>query len=395
MKNIIVPKRFTFPSQGFKSYWQGKQGKYLLSKIDYIPEYTEIKLKIPLLYDFDFIADEVVNDLYIKKGYVAADEFINKALIDGIQTIENPPHSLVKLFEQIENIPTWLDWNKLEKGAALCRRSSDFGLIVLRNFSLMGGYESSAINKPLIFTGALHKGATKRLEETTEFWINITDKNALRRNNLGFRSSIKTRLLHSYSRIMIQNKTDWCEFSWGVPLNSWDMLATNLGFSLVFIEGLKRLGFKPTNDEIEGLFHLWKYVGFLLGIKVELLPDNEQQAIRYLYEWTMTQPIADNDTIALAQALMHEPLSSRFPKYKWQKRIVFKVHLSYNTYLLGNETCDRLQIKKVNIIFPKTLTILNMINEFFIHLFPAYYNLGLNSGRNKQLKIKQKFYNLA
>jgi hypothetical protein len=391
MENYDTPKRFNYPASGFKEYWEHENGKNLLNRIDYIPDLTEIKLKIPFLFESDNLADEVVNEMYLKLGFNAANEIINNASEHGIQSIPNAPLSLVNLFNQVYNVPEWLDWNKIDKGSAFCRRSSDFGLLVLRNFCLMGGYESSAINKPLIFTGALHKGATKRLEETTQFWLKVTEDGALFRKNKGFKEILKVRLLHAYTRIMILNESKWDSSLWGIPLNSWDMLATNLGFSIVFLDGLKRLGFKPSDEEIEGLFHFWKYIGFLLGINLNLLPNNEEQAIRLLYEWTITQPSADEDTIALAHALLSEPLDAKFPKYKWQKRIIYQVHLSYFNFLLGPEACQRLQIKRTNTFLPYSSKLFNVINESLISYFPKYYRIMILQGRKKQLKIIEKF----
>ncbi|HBW81055.1 MAG TPA: DUF2236 domain-containing protein, partial [Sphingobacterium sp.] len=58
----------------------------------------------------------------------------------------------------------------------------------------------------------------------------------------------------------------WQTEKWGIPLNTWDMLATNLGFSLVYLTGLKRMKFNILKSEVDGLFHVWKFIGTLLGI---------------------------------------------------------------------------------------------------------------------------------
>ena len=124
------------------------------------------------------------------------------------------------------------------------------------------------------------------------------------------------------------------------------MLATQLGFSLVFLTGLRRMGFQPSDEEVDGLFHLWKYVGHLLGIPLNLLPDNEKQAIEALYYWTMTQSGADEDSISLAKALVAETLRSGFPKWALMRRIMQQIHLFYNHYFLGDYSCNLLQIPK-------------------------------------------------
>jgi len=65
---------------------------------------------------------------------------------------------------------------------------------------LMGGYDYAYLNKPLVFTGALKKGALKRLTETLDFWINVTRSDAMDIHGKGYEFAIKTPLLHSYAR---------------------------------------------------------------------------------------------------------------------------------------------------------------------------------------------------
>src|SRR5690606_35549512 len=142
----------------------------------------------------------------------------------------------IQLFEQFYKVPEWVDFDKINAGAAYCNRCGTAALSVLRNYCLMGGYESSAINKPLIFTQALHKGAVKRLSDTVDFWMNITAINGLKPKKTGVKAILTTRLIHSYSRSQIEKSTNWKSGLWGRPINLWDMLAANLGFSIAFID---------------------------------------------------------------------------------------------------------------------------------------------------------------
>jgi len=177
---------------------------------------------------------------------------------------------------------------------------------------------------------------------------------------------------------------DWSNEQWGVPINQCDMVATNLGFSLVFMEGLKRVGLIPTEKEIKGVLHLWKYIGYLLGIPPSYLPDIELEAIATLYKWTITQSAADEDTKALADALLKEPLSAAFAKHLWQKKFVAGAHLAYNYYFLGTRACKAMGLPKTIFrYYPYSVKFLNRIFEF---LTP--YNTSVNIGRKRQELIK-------
>ena len=148
----------------------------------------------------------------------------------------------------------------------------------------MGGYDFAFLNKPLIFTGALKKGAVKRLRDTLEFWIAVTRENALKPGSEAWKLIIRTRMMHSYARLSILKKVkDWNVEKWGIPINSWDMIATWLGFSLVFMQGLRKLNIHITEEEEKGVYHLWKYAGYLLGIPEEFLPGDRRDATCLLY----------------------------------------------------------------------------------------------------------------
>ncbi|MGB3947313.1 MAG: DUF2236 domain-containing protein, partial [Bacteroidia bacterium] len=236
------PQRFFYPSPGFSDYWQNGVGRNLLAKINKIPSYLEIENYSKLLLETDSLADEIVRDVFEKIGYKEAHQLLNDLLTPETSKNKEFPLALQKLATELNQAPTWLNKKLLAKGSAFCRRTGPFGFIVLRNYCLMGGYESSAINKSLIFTGALKKGAAKRMAETLEFWVNVTGENALEPYNIGFVSSVKVRMIHAFARAYIYKQPEWKNELWGMPVNQGDTVATNLGFSIVFLEGIRRMG---------------------------------------------------------------------------------------------------------------------------------------------------------
>ena len=387
----MIPSRFYYPSPGFSIYWKSGNGKKLATKLTgNFPRKEEIEQFVPRLFQTDVLADQVIREVYQKFGFKQADQWINQ-LLQG-EEVAGVPDSLRQIISEISIKPAWLNEELLEQGATLCRRSGPLGLMVLRNYCLMGGYESSAINKPLIFTGALKKGASKRLTETTEFWIKIIGKNATTQADNGLKECLKVRLMHAYARVSILDAGEWKSEEWGEPLNQWDMVATNLGFSIIYLDGLRKLGLKIREEEIQGLFHFWKYVGYLLGIPADYLPDNESDAIRAIYAWTITQSPADSDTISLAKALMEEPLYADFPKKRWQKKLVLKLHLSYNHYFLGKASCKTMQLPNtVFKAYPFFVTFFSRIGQLWVHRSEAAYQRSVHKNRKIQEKIVNMF----
>ena len=380
--NMRKPSRYKINTTSFDYYWTKGAGLELLNKLPHPLDLKKAESFVPYLFDFDKQGDELVNELHQKIGFVKAQKTVDDYLKNKDSVDPNSKKLLDTFFDQINVGPDWLDQDLLQYGLDFSQRSGISGLIVLRNYCLMGGYESAAINKPLIYTGALKKGAAKRLTETTVFWVDVTENDSLSANKAGFKAIMKTRFIHSFSRINILKSTDWETDKWGIPLNIWDMLATNLGFSLVYMVGLKKIGIVANEKELEGIFHLWKYIGYLLGIPEHLLPNNEIEAIEALYYWTMTQSEGDADTILLAQALQEEPIHAAYPPFKIGRSIMHELHLYYNHFLLGDYSCRLLGLEKTNI---GKIAHLNIFKNKFQH-----YKMTSEKQRQKAIKQGRK-----
>jgi len=344
-----APERYRINTSSFAHYWSTAVGEELLEKIGFRPEIKNAEKYIPYLFKADEPADQLVRSLHMRNGFKKGQQILESYFHDKQALSPEDRAAITDFMAGVETSPDWLDRQLLKEGIAFSQRSGLSGLIVLRDYCLMGGYESAAINKPLIYTGALKKGAVKRLAETVEFWVDITGDDALLYGNTGFSGVMKTRMIHSFARINILASTDWNSAKWGIPLNAWDMLATNLGFSLVYLTGLRQMGITPADSEIKGVFHLWKYIGSLLGIPLELLPDSEEQATEALYYWTMTQADGDEDSRAMAHALQQEPVSSHYPPSRAGRYLMREIHLFYNRFLLGDHSCDLLGLDRTRL----------------------------------------------
>lgn len=381
--------RYQENSSSFKYYWEKGAGKELLKKLAFQPDLMQADALYPYLFEVDELTDDLVQDIHQQYGFAKGRSYIKQYLAQPEQVPTTIKERIDRYFHAIEQYPAWLDWDLIQSGIEISQRAGISGLIVLRDYCLMGGYESAAINKPLIYTGALKKGAAKRLTETVEFWVNITGNQALKPQGIGFESIIDTRIIHAFSRVNILQSTDWDTEKWGLPINQWDMLATNLGFSLVFLVGLRRMGIEPTDTEVRGIFHLWKYIGFLLGIPLALLPDQEEQAILSLYYWTMTQAAGDADSKLLAKALQEEPIEAFYPPSKMGRKFMREVHLYYNHYLLGDYSCNLLQLDQTWIGKIAHLNILkNKYAAKKMHL-PSERQEAIRKGRQSHEQVKQ------
>lgn len=377
----------------FKNFWEKGNGKQLTDFSGAEVSFKNFEKFSHYFYHVDELGDDVIAEVYFTKKFQEASKEIEQYIRNGVSENDIAPESVKKLFKQTQAKPDWLDYDLIKSGAELCMRCNVDSLISLRDYCLMGGYDYAYLNKPLIVTEALKKGAVKRLSETLDFWVNVTRYDALEIHKKGYEFAIKTRLIHSYARLSIKKHyKNWDTENWGEPINSWDMMATYIGFSLVFLHSLHKLGNTFTLEEEKGIFHLWKYVGYLLGIPEELLPDHKKQAVEYFYLWTSIQPPSDKDSVLLAHSLLDESLENPILKFKFERRNLRYLHICCTWFLLDHEVCRRLQIPDVPMKngFPKTKRILNKIFDFCMSR-----ESRIKKGNKDQLKVLKDYLRVA
>ncbi|MBT2623186.1 oxygenase MpaB family protein [Chryseobacterium sp. ISL-6] len=392
MERPILQPRFK-NSPHFKDFWEKGNGKQLIEFSGAEISFKDFGKFAAYFYHVDEIGDQVVKDVYLTKKFHEASREIEHYIRNGVLQDDNVPESVKKLFIETQRKPEWLNDDLLKSGAELCMRSGLDALISLRDYCLIGGYDYAYLNKPLIVTEALKKGAVKRLSETLDFWVNATRYNALEIHSKGYEFAIKTRLIHSYARLSIKKHyQNWDTENWGEPINSWDMMATYIGFSLVFLHSLQKLGNTFSKEEELGIFHLWKYVGYLLGIPESLLPDNKKQATEYFYLWTAIQPPSDKDSALLAHSLLNESLENPILKFKFQRKNLRYLHICCTWYLLDDEVCKRLSIPDVSNknAFP---VVKKMINKVYNTLISR--NTRIEAGNKKHLKVLEDYLRIT
>lgn len=225
-----------------------------------------------------------------KQGDHYCDELVGEFLSNGKSNLLYEP--LMLPVDQIENVasksevkkflldrqskPNWLETKKIISGQKLFMKYASEVMMLLGSYSLPYCYAGSPGNKALYLSEKMRQSPAKRLLDTAQFVIQVSTLGNLTENNLGHIQIRRTRLYHAIARYYLI-KSDWNE-TWGEPINQEDMAGTNLSFSHLILNGLKRLGFSLTSLEENSFIHLWRYIGYQLGIKEDLLPENTSEA---------------------------------------------------------------------------------------------------------------------
>ena len=315
--------------------------KLLLGR-ELAPTPEEYQAVCAALWQGDAAMDALV-DWMMAFGPRPARALFEQALAEGIDAVTDAPAPLRDFFRTIEHPPAWLDWQLIDEGAAFIHRTGASAAYVLRDLSLMGGYLLSGFNQSLVLTGALNTGTARRVAETGKWWMECTEPDGLRRFRAGFATTLHVRLVHALVRRQLMQRKEWDANTWGLPLNQIDMASTYLGFSVVMLGGLRKLGIPVTPRESRAVMQLWSYACWLMGVDERWLRLREQDGVVLLQHSIMTQSRPDWTSRELGLALSREPLARSFT---WlpalQRQWAYHKHLSISRYFLGADKLPQL-----------------------------------------------------
>ncbi len=261
-----------------------------------------------------------------------------EAAIDGgLDAVADPPPELVAFMTAAEDEPYWLDHDKLALAARVCMRTGLVGIgLALPGLALTGGYLASKADKPLVGTGDLRRMAPRRLNETAQWYIDVTSPGGLDRFARGFTGTLRVRLMHAMVRAAMARREDWDFDAWDTPVNQVQMAGTLMLFSLANLAGCQAMGLRFTDRERDAVFHFWRYVGLLMGVHPELVPTCEEDTWRLFWLEADTEFLPDDDSKRLADALhgsRDEPRVMAFARGYLS---------SYSRLVLGKSNADRL-----------------------------------------------------
>jgi len=269
-------------------------------------------------------------------GMGPARALFEQALEHGIDSVPDAPAPLRDFFAHVDRRPDWLDNGLLARGAQACQLCGNTGSQILRDGALMGGYQASGLNRVLVMTGALEKGAGKRIAETSTWWVAVTATGGMARFGAGFKLTLRVRLVHAIVRRHVGARPDWDRARDGVPINQMDMAATQLAFSALFLLGVRALGVLLSAQDGRAVMHLMRYAGWLMGIEEQFLPADEREGRILLYQMGLSLTESDDAGRSLARALMDEPMGRPYRVLPGlRRRYERERNLSINSFFLG------------------------------------------------------------
>ncbi len=246
------------------------------------------------------------------------------------------PAPVLTLLRAACTLPDWADLARADAGARALHGSGLHGMMVLRDAGLMAGYQASAINQTLLRTGALHEGAQRRVALTTTWWMAVTEPGGMRPGQPGHRHTLQVRIMHALVRQRLRRDPTWDTAHLGLPVNQLDMQVTYLAFSVIQLLSLGTTGMWMPQAQRDDVMHLWRLVGWAMGVDDALLCRDEAEGRRALVHNLLSQAPADGGSRLLAQALMDEPLHRHYRNLPGLRgRLNRQRHLSLVGWFVG------------------------------------------------------------
>jgi hypothetical protein len=231
-------------------------------------------------YDADPTAEAFVDEVYLGRSVNEGRKLLDRAIAHGVDAVPDAPASMVRLFEESERDPEWLDPERIQIGAHVFRRLGPSAFSFAGATTLLA-YTENSIVKPLALTGA-YAGDTalNRFMETARFWIDTTEPGGLEPTGQGRATAIRVRIMHVFVRRRLLAHPEWNLDAWGVPISQSEMTIPLLSSSLVTGLGLKTIGHRTTLAEIDAMMHLWRYIGHIMGVQPRHFPATIAEGIQ-------------------------------------------------------------------------------------------------------------------
>jgi len=253
--------------------------------------------------------------------------------------VPDAPSALVEFFKEVSTVPDWVDPAMLADGSRLFQRLGQNAGDVLLQLSLIGGYRFGGPADLLAATGGLTGDMTRRrLGETQKWTTSLGDVGEILPGGEAWRLTVHVRVMHAMVNASFE--PTWDAQRWGLPINQTDLTSTLALFDATVLLGSRALGVRITKAESRAYMHLWRYVGYLLGVDSDFWVDSERERYRQAYHALRAQTGQTEAGVQLARAAVRIQLERDYPGWSGpllalRRRFEYERLLGMLTYLVG------------------------------------------------------------
>lgn len=223
-------------------------------------------------------ADEIIDQIVNQKGVAYLRQLM--PFLSDYQNLSLQSQSpiLQTFLSANATFSTFYDKKQLIRATDFYRENQQNIGLILGLYSLPYCYLGVDGAKVLYMSERIKNDTYKRLTETGSFLKAVMNYDNWQSERI-FSICLKVRLLHATIRYFTLHSKQW-DLAWGYPINQEDMLGTNLAFSLVVLRGMEKLGYSVDKSYEEAYLNTWNVIGFLLGVKQEMMPESYLEAVK-------------------------------------------------------------------------------------------------------------------
>lgn len=288
----------------------------------------------------------MANGLHSQLGVLMQAERNDELLPDSL-------HEEIRLLSsELHQLPAWADANKLNLAENFFKEYQIYVYSALLFASLPYCYAAADGARVLAMSNRIKDNTGKRLSETGQFIMDVSEPGAFSSSGKAFKSILKIRLIHAAVRYRLLKSGEW-NSAWGQPVNMEDMAGTNLAFSLVALRAIETMGVAINTKTKDAIIHKWNVISYLQGLDEALLAKNYEEALllEKRIQMRLFRPSAEGKS--LTKSLTHfiqeieKPLAPDYGAHMIR-------------YLLGNQVGDLLGLPEISLVnWPSLMSSLN------------------------------------
>ena len=293
----------------------------------------------------DPLADRVVEDL--SKAFDPGR--IQTVLTRALDQFNNPPpgtpESLRNLLAEANSIPDWYDPDIARLASRAFLRNPEIVLAGLATGAIVEGF-STLISKSFLLRGRIIDNGVRRLKQNNLHLLEQLLPGGQEPGGDGWRLTLRIRLVHAQTRMLIRRSGVWDESRFGTPISTAHILLGAVSFSARLMEHVARLGGGFSQEEREAYVHVWRYSGWILGIPEDLLFHDEASALHIFRIATLCEPEVGDDSIAMANSIINSVpvvLGVTEPQIR---RAQVRGYYRISRALIGDELADQFRFPK-------------------------------------------------
>ncbi|PHN03670.1 oxygenase MpaB family protein [Flavilitoribacter nigricans] len=254
-------------------------------------------------------ADALIAELVTEQGPAGARKIFEQLITNVEIPVRELTPKLQDFIHAHRELPAHANWEQVRKASELFIDHGPKFLLFLYYKSLPQLYLNAKGAVVLEKTSRLtHQGSdmkifARRVAETGQFLLDVMAPGNLAPGGKGLQAIQKVRLIHASVRHFMP-ADQWDTTELGVPINQEDLAQTLMTFSISPLDTLTDFNVPESEERLKAYLFTWNYIGELLGVDVDLLPTDLEDARDLLRTIMKRQAAASEAGQLLVKALI-------------------------------------------------------------------------------------------